>query len=154
MAAEVELALYFADRAQHLREVVWPALARGRVVVSDRFTDSTIAYQGHGRGLPLRLIRALDRLMTGGFRPRYTVLLDLPPEQGLRRARRRNRASGLTKSEGRFEQERLEFHRRVRKGYLQMARRERKRFVVVPAVGTAAEIHEEIWRKLAPRLGA
>lgn len=154
MVPEVELALYFADRAQHLREVVWPALAEGRVVVSDRFTDSTVAYQGHGRRLSQRLIQSLDRIMTGRFRPRYTVLLDLAPEQGLRRARKRNRAGGLAKSEGRFEREQLEFHRRVRKGYLRMARRERGRFVVVPAAGSPPEVHEVIWRKLARRLGA
>jgi len=154
MVPEVELALYFADRAQHLREVVRPALAEGRVVVSDRFTDSTIAYQGHGRGLSQRLIGSLDRIMTGRFRPRFTVLLDLPPEEGLRRARKRNRDSGLTKSEGRFELERLEFHRRVRKGYLRMARRERGRFLVVPASGSSPEVHQAVWRRLAPRLGA
>lgn len=154
MVREVELALYFADRAQHLREVIWPALAEGRVVISDRFTDSTLAYQGRGRGISLKLIRSLDRLMTGGFRPRLTVLLDLPADEGLRRARGRNRTLPRGGSEGRFEQERLDFHRRVRLGYLQIARRERRRYIVVPARGTRRVIHEEIWKRVASRIGA
>jgi dTMP kinase len=152
MVPEVELALYFADRAQHLREVIWPALDEGRIVITDRFTDSSIAYQGFGRGLSRRLIRSFDRLMTGEFRPRYTVLLDLRPEDGLRRARVRNRRTRQSRTQGRFEQERLEFHRRVRKGYLQLARQEKRRYVVVPAKGNRLQIHEEIWERLAPRI--
>jgi len=121
MSAETELGLYFSDRAQHLREVVWPALAAGRIVLCDRFTDSTMAYQGYGRGLSLRQIRALDRAMTGEFRPQVTLLLDLSVEEGLARARKRNRESTSHGDEGRFEQEELNFHRRVRAGYAKMA---------------------------------
>lgn len=152
MAPEVELALYFADRAQHLREVVWPALEKGQIVISDRFTDSTIAYQGYGRGLSRRLIRALDRAMTGEYRPRLTVLLDLPAEDGLRRARSRNRREKTSRREGRFEAERLDFHRRVRQGYLRLARRESQRYLVVPANGEPKPIHERIWKSLVSRL--
>ncbi len=152
MAPEVEMALYFADRAQHLREVIWPALEEGKIVISDRFTDTSIVYQGYARGLPRALLRSLDRIMTGEFRPRFTILLDLPVEQGLKRARGRNLRSPKSRSEGRFEAERLAFHRRVRDGYLRMARRERRRYIVVPAKGDRRQLHEEIWSELAPRM--
>lgn len=148
MCAETELGLYFSDRAQHLREVVWPALDAGRIVVSDRFTDSTLAYQGHGRGLPLRLIRSLDRIMTGEFRPTVTLLLDLTAEEGLRRARQRNRRSASHGREGRFEEEELAFHERVRKGYAKMARRHHDRYVTVSAAGSVNDVHEALWQAL------
>ena len=152
MVPEVELALYFADRAQHLREVIWPALEGGRIVITDRFTDSSIAYQGYGRGLSRRMIRSFDQLMTGGARPRYTVLLDLKPEDGLRRARVRNERTRRSRTQGRFELERLEFHRRVRKGYFQLARQAKRRYIVVPAMGEPLQVHQGIWERLAPRL--
>jgi len=148
LCAEAELGLYFSDRAQHLREIVWPALEAGRIVVTDRFTDSTLAYQGYGRQLSLSMIRSLDRIMTGSFRPHVTLLLDLPVEEGLRRARRRNKESVTHGREGRFEKEELAFHERVRKGYANMARREPKRFVTVSAQGTASEVHEALWTAL------
>jgi dTMP kinase len=148
MCPETELGLYFSDRAQHLREVVWPALHSGKIVVSDRFTDSTLAYQGYGRGLSLPLIRRLDRIMTGGFRPDVTVLLDLTAATGLSRARRRNRESESHRKEGRFEIETLGFHERVRGGYLELARREPGRFLLVPAEGSPAKVHEAVWARL------
>ena len=153
MVPVVELALYFADRAQHLREVIWPALDDGKIVICDRFTDSTIAYQGYARGLSRRMIRSLDRVMTGEYRPRFTVLLDLPVEHGLKRARGRNKRNQKDRGEGRFEQERNEFHRRVRRAYFQMARKEPKRYIVVPAQGSRQTIQQEIWNRLAPRMG-
>ena len=148
MCAETELGLYFSDRAQHLREVVWPALEAGRIVLCDRFTDSTMAYQGYGRGLSLRQIRALDRSMTGEFRPHVTLLLDLSVEEGLARARKRNRESPSHGDEGRFEQEELNFHRRVRAGYAKMARKESERYVIVPASGKPRDVHEALWTAL------
>jgi dTMP kinase len=148
LAAEAELGLYFSDRAQHLREVVWPALASGKIVVCDRFTDSTLAYQGHGRGLPLRVIHSLDRIMTGNFRPHVTILLDIGAELGLIRARRRNREREALQKEARFEGEVLAFHERVRRAYLLMARREPDRFVVVSAEGGPKGVQEELWSKL------
>jgi len=148
MCPESELGLYFSDRAQHLREVILPALRAGKVVVSDRFTDSTFTYQGYGRGLSLNLIRRLDRIMTGNFRPDVTVLLDLPAEAGLSRARRRNRESESHRNEGRFEMEALAFHERVRRGYFALARREPGRFVVVPAEGSLTRVHETVWTRL------
>ena len=148
MCPETELGLYFSDRAQHLREVVWPALRAGKIVVSDRFTDSTLAYQGYGRGLSLSLIRRLDRIMTGGFRPDVTVLLDLAAETGLSRARRRNRERKALRKEGRFEIEALAFHERVRSGYLRLARKEPERFVLIPVEGSPANVHETVWTRL------
>lgn len=148
LAPEAELGLYFSDRAQHLRELVWPALASGKIVVCDRFTDSTLAYQGHGRGLPLSVVRSLDRIMTGNFRPDVTILLDIGAGEGLLRARRRNRERAVLRKEARFEGETLSFHERVRRAYLQMARREPDRFVVVSAAGEPRAVHEEVWTKL------
>lgn len=148
MSPEAELGLYFSDRAQHLREVIWPALEAGRIVVCDRYTDSTLAYQGYGRGLSLRLIRSLDRIMTGGFRPDVTLLLDVSAAYGLSRARRRNRGQSALRKEARFESETLAFHERVRRGYLQMARREPERFLVLSAEGPRSRVHEEVWARL------
>lgn len=148
LCPESELGLYFSDRAQHLREIVWPALEAGKLVVSDRFTDSTLAYQGYGRGLSLRMIRSLDRIMTGEFRPHVTLLLDLSASEGLRRARRRNKQSVKHGNEGRFEKEKLAFHNRVRKAYAKLAKQDPKRYVTVSAEGTTAEVHEALWNAL------
>ncbi|MGH9320250.1 MAG: dTMP kinase [Vicinamibacteria bacterium] len=145
MSPETELGLYFSDRAQHLREVIWPALDSGKIVVCDRYTDSTVAYQGYGRGLPLGLIRSFDRIMTGGFRPDVTFLLDIGADAGLGRARKRNRDNQALRKEGRFETEALQFHQRVRRGYLRMARREPDRFLVVDAEGNPKRVHEALW---------
>jgi dTMP kinase len=145
MSPEAELGLYFSDRAQHLREVVWPAIAAGKIVVCDRFTDSTIAYQGYGRKLSLRMIRSLDRIMTGTYRPNVTLFLDLPIEAGLERARARNHKEALL-DEGRFEAEEIEFHERVRAGYMKMVRREPDRFIVVPVEGNKKKVQESVWK--------
>ncbi len=112
-----ELLLYAAARAQHMSEVVTPALEAGGIVLCDRFTDATIAYQGYGRRLDLAVIDKLNQLATGGIRPDLTVLLDCPAETGLKRAISRiNSAAGAR--EERFELESLQFHQRVRDGYL------------------------------------
>lgn len=152
MSPEAELGLYFSDRAQHLREVVWPAIASGKIVVCDRFTDSTIAYQGYGRRLSLRMIRSLDRIMTGVYRPDVTLFLDLPLKAGLERARARNHEEALL-DEGRFEAEEIEFHERVRAGYLKMVRREPERFIVVPVEGNKKQVQESIWKAVKTCIG-
>lgn len=151
MSPETELGLYFADRAQHLRQIVWPALDASKLVLCDRYTDSTFAYQGYGRGIPLKLIRSLDRVMTGSFRPRFTVLLDLPAQEGLTRALQRNKSKAAFAKEGRFEQEHLDFHERVRRGYLRMARREPGRYVVVSASGTRRQVQQAVANALRKR---
>jgi dTMP kinase len=127
-----ELLLYAASRAQHLKEVIRPALAGGAVVLCDRFSDATIAYQGYGRGLDLDMIQALDRLVTDGMRPDLTVLLDVETAVGLARARGRNNQQGL-EAEARFENEALAFHERVRQGYLALARKAPDRITIVDA---------------------
>lgn len=121
-----ELMLYAADRAQHVAEVVRPALEAGKVVVCDRFADSTLAYQGYGRGLDAELIRALNAMATGGLTPDLTLLLDLEPEIGLSRI-------AATRASDRLEQAGLAFHRRLREGYLALAAAEPERIVVVNA---------------------
>ena len=138
-----ELLLYAASRAQHLREVIRPALAMGRIVLCDRFSDATIAYQGYGRGLSVPVIRELDRIVTAGLRPRLTVLLDLPAETGLGRARGRNTSQGLH-GEARFENEDIAFHSMVRNGYLQLAKEEPERIHTVNAARSPEEVQEDI----------
>lgn len=137
-----ELFLIEAARTEHLRRVVRPALERGAVVLCDRFTDSTLAYQGFGRGLPLAAIRALHRLPALGPRPDLTILLDLPVGQGLIRARSRNRgpSAARRRSESRIDNEPTAFHTRVRRGFLAIARSEPNRVVVVPAKGEVAAV--------------
>jgi dTMP kinase len=138
-----ELLLYAASRAQHLREVIHPALVEGRIVLCDRFSDATLAYQGYGRGLSVPVIRELDRIVTAGLRPALTVLLDLPAEMGLGRARGRNTSEGLH-GEARFENEDLAFHNRVRDGYLLLADQEPGRIRVVNAGRPPEEIQAEV----------
>ena len=126
----VEALLVFASRRQHLAEVIEPALAAGTWVLCDRFTDSSLAYQGHGRGLQLSWLRDLDRLATDGRRPDHTLLFDLPPEAAQQRGqspKRRQRAGGLD----RFDALNLAFYRQVREGYLALVRREPERFTLI-----------------------
>ena len=131
LAPAAELFLYLADRAQHVREVIAPALKAGKVVLCDRYTDSTLAYQGYGRGHEVERLRSLNAFASGGLQPDLTLLLDLPAETGLARARARNELEGKVEAEGRFEAEDLAFHQRVRAGFLDLARHEPKRFLVV-----------------------
>jgi len=137
-----ELLLYAADRAEHVSKVIVPALAAGQVVVCDRFIDSTLAYQGYGRGLDLEKIRQLNHLATGGLQPHLTLWLDLLPEVGL--ARR-----GIP---DKLEQERLEFHRRVYQGFQTLAVSEPQRIVRVDAEGSLAEVAARIWSVVESRL--
>jgi dTMP kinase len=147
MTAVAELLLYEASRAQLVGEVIRPALARGEVVLCDRFTDSTVAYQGYGRGLELDIIESLNRLVSGGLRPDCTFLLDLDPAAGLARVRQRT-------PEDRMEAEVLEFHRRVREGFLAIARREPDRVVVLDGTRPPGEIATRIRDRVTALLGA
>jgi dTMP kinase len=141
-----ELLLFAADRAQHVDEVIRPALARGDVVLCDRFTDSTIAYQGYGRGLDRGAIAQTIALATRGLVPDLTILLDLPVEQGLAR---RYGDLGHARSADLFEREAQHFHQRVRDGFLALARTEPHRFLVVDATRPPASITEVIWARIA-----
>lgn len=137
-----ELLLYLADRYQHLREVIEPALVRGLFVLSDRYHDATLAYQGAARGIPRRTIDALACAI-GIREPDGTVLLDLEPEVGLRRARARN-ASSASAGEGRFEEEEMPFHREVRRAYLELAATSRGRIRIVDGCGSPDDVFARI----------
>lgn len=141
---EAELFLYLADRAQHVGQVIRPALAEGVVVLSDRYADSTVVYQGYGRGLDPERLRELNDMAVGGLWPDLTLVFDLPPEEGLRRAMTRNLREGTSVSEGRFEAEHLAFHARVREGYLTWAALHPARFRVVDATRTPDQVFEDV----------
>jgi dTMP kinase len=144
-----EMALMFASRAQHIREVIEPGVAQGKIVLCDRFTDSTEAYQGSGRKLGNKAVLELHRILCGDLQPDLTILLDSDLATSVERARRRNvaktaKAGRFHKDENRFEQENRAFFGRVRNGYLAIARRESDRVVVVDARGTPAQTHAKI----------
>ncbi len=137
-----ELLLYAAARAQHVAEKVRPALERGEIVLCDRFADSTWAYQGFARGLGVELVTQVNTLATGGLEPDLTLLYDLPVEIGLARARARADRLPQDQREDRFEREQLDFHRRLREGYLRLAEMHRNRFRVLDA----ASDEESVWQ--------
>ncbi len=147
-----ELLLYLADRYQHLRERIEPALQRGVTVLSDRYHDATRAYQGAARRIPAATIEGLANLL-GIREPDKTILLDLPPEVGLGRARMRNQETGSAGAEGRFEAEALSFHRDVREAYLALAKAAPGRICVIDAAGTPAEVFARIEPLLAAWFG-
>lgn len=150
MTALSELLLYEASRAQLVREVIRPALAAGRIVLCDRFTDSTVAYQGYGRGLDLALVTRLNALGSDGLAPDLTLLFDLDPAVGLTRAAGRLRSP--RKAEDRMEGEVLAFHQRVRAGYRALVAAEPERFAVLDAARGIVEIESEVRRRLEARL--
>ena len=147
MGARAEILLYSADRAQHVAQLIRPALAAGKVVVSDRYADSTLAYQGHGRGLDLEVLRTITTFATSGLTPDLTFYLDVTPEEGLQRRR-------LGGDEwNRLDAEALEFHQRVRDGYLRLVEQELERWVVVDAARSVEEVQIEIRGLVRGRLG-
>jgi dTMP kinase len=150
-----ELALMFASRAQHIEEVIQPALAQGQVVLCDRFTDSTEAYQGGGRKLGSEPVLALHRILCGDLKPELTILMDSDVAASVERARRRNRRrdpTGRGENENRFEQESRAFFGRVRNTYLAIAAREPGRVVLVDARGSADETHAQIVKVVRRKL--
>lgn len=144
-----ELILYAADRAQHVGEVIIPGLDDGKWIICDRFFDATVAYQGFGRGLDMDLIRTLNEKATSGLSPDITILMDCPEDIGLKRALDRNRDQSM-EDLGRFEKEKMEFHHRVRKGYLALAERYRERFYIIDASKSVAEVEQDILNTLKP----
>lgn len=148
MAPWTEVFLYAASRAQLVSEVIRPALEAGKVVLCDRYADSTLAYQGYGRGLDLETLRGIIALATGGLTPDLTLYLDIAPEEGL--ARRRTGGEELN----RLDQETLEFHRRVRAGYLELASQEPQRWVVVDAREPIEVVQETLRWILSQRMPA
>ena len=142
---QTELFLYLADRAQHVEEVIQPALAGGRIVLCDRFTDSTLAYQGYGRGVDLDRLREMNRIASCGIAPDLTILLDCPVGLGLARTARRSAGRRAAESrEDRFEREQAEFHDRVRRGFLELAAAEPARIRVLDAARPIEEVQEKI----------
>lgn len=148
LAPLAEMALMFASRAQHIAEVIEPALAASSIVLCDRFTDSTEAYQGSGRRLGSEPVRALHRVLCGDLQPELTILLDSDAYASVSRARRRNKrnskSAGRSHDENRFEQETRAFFARVRDGFAAIARREPGRVVIVDARGTPGQTHAKI----------
>jgi dTMP kinase len=146
MDARTEILLYSADRAQNVAECIRPALAVGKIVVSDRYYDSTLAYQGYGRGLDLEMLRAITAFATGGLKPDLTLYLDIAPEEGLQR----RQAGG--EEWNRLDAETLEFHRRVRAGYMELIEREPERWAVIDAARALEEVQEGIRAQVEARL--
>lgn len=144
ISPEAELFLYLADRAQHVAARIRPALSEGKLVVSDRYADSTIVYQGYGRGLDVDELYRLNNLAVQGLWPDLTLVLDLDVETGLGRAIRRNRELGLAEKEGRFEAESLAFHNKIRAGYQDWAARHPGRIRLIDASGSPDEVFARI----------
>lgn len=145
-----ELLLYFASRAQNVDQVIRPALDSGRIVLCDRFTDSTLAYQGCGRGVDTGVVLELDRIACRGLKPDTTLLIDIDLETSLARARRRNERLG--QSESRIDDENAAFHERVRRGYLALAQAEPERFVVIDGRAAIGEVAASIREALRNRV--
>lgn len=141
---EAELFLFAAARAELVGKVIAPALKQGRIVIADRFSPSTLAYQCYGRGLEPLWVEQVNLLATGGLKPDLVILLDLPPEEGLGRKE--------SKGYDRFQAEGLEFHRRVREGYLRLAEAEPDRWLVLNARLPRKEIKKLVWDKIGPKL--
>ena len=146
LAATSELLLMFAARAQNVEQWILPALHQGQIVISDRFTDSSIAYQGSGRGLGWDTVLELDRIACRGLIPDITLCIDIDSETGLARAQLRGN------SETRLEEQAIEFHHKVREAYHQLARNEPQRFRLVDGRGTPEAIAAKVWKQVAPLL--
>ncbi|MCS7215294.1 MAG: dTMP kinase [Thermodesulfovibrio sp.] len=136
-----ELLLYFADRVQHIEEKIKPSIESGFIVICDRFTDSTFVYQGYARGISIDLIKRLNKVILDKFIPDLTILLDCPAEVGLKRNQKINKKD-------RFEIENLDFHEKVRRGYLELVQVNKKRFFVLDATQSIDKISEEIYKKV------
>ena len=149
-----ELLLYAADRAQHIRSKIKPALSEGKIVICDRFSDSTTVYQGYARGLNIELIRALNHMVLENLIPDITFLLDLDPHIGLNRAWKQINNGSRENNESRFEEEALSFHERVRSGYLELARLEPKRFRIIDAAKDELVVKNDIHKELLTHLSA
>ncbi len=143
ISSQAELFLFLADRAQHITDVIKPSLARGEIILCDRFVDSTIVYQGYGRGLDILMLEKLNLCATEGLLPELTFLLDLDAETGLSRAKSRNYKKNMEKSEGRFEAEELNFHLKVREGFLTLASQNKNRIQILNAKEKPNQVAEQ-----------
>jgi len=152
MDPTTELLLYAASRRQHVTEVLEPSIASGAVVLCDRFTDSTLAYQGFGRMLNFDRLELLNKLATGGLSPDLTIIYDVAEEVGLARASARNETSSAARRESRIEGEELRFHRRVREGYLTLAVSDPKRYAVIDGSLSPDDVTAATVREVSARL--
>jgi dTMP kinase len=154
IASPTELFLYLADRAQHVQEVILPAIESSKIVLCDRYTDSTLAYQGYGRGIDLGLLRQLNEFANRGVKPDLTLLLDCPVELGLSRTTQRQPSAGSAGGrEDRFEREKVEFHEKVRAGFLAMARAGPERFRIIDASRSVEQVSREIQNIIDREMG-
>ncbi|MCP4400247.1 MAG: dTMP kinase [bacterium] len=144
MSSLAELLLYEASRAQHVQEKILPNLDHGIHVICDRYGDASVAYQGFGRDLTVQIVKDANRLATGGLQPDLTLLLDVDPEAGLSRARARNLKFDFAVEEGRFEEEDILFHRKVREGYLALLKEEPERFRVIDGNTGIEDVQRQI----------
>jgi len=148
-----ELLLYAADRAQHVRKKVMPLLSSNKTVICDRFSDATVAYQGFARGLDLETVRKLNNIVLGGLRPNLTFLFDLPAKTGLERAWKQLDMGSRTLTESRFEKETIDFHEKVRTGYLKLAGEEPDRFTIVDASVDEVQVKNSVYETLSQQFG-
>jgi dTMP kinase len=148
MCAEAEVFLFCAARAQHVREIIAPALNQNKLVLCDRFSDATYAYQGTARGLNLEFIKAINDFSSMGLKPGLTLLFDLPVEAGLTRATERDSRLQDSSSSDRFERESMNFHNKVREGYLNILKNEPERFRLIDAFGDIDSIQKEVRRHI------
>jgi len=149
LASATEVLLYFAARAQNVEQVIRPALAERKIVLSDRFTDSSLAYQGCGRGLGADTVLDLDRIACGGLRPDLTLLIEIDLDTSLARARARNRQGNRT---DRMEEQEAAFYNRVRDAYSALAKAEPERFRVIDGRAGIGQVTEEVWKAVAPHV--
>jgi len=149
---KTELLLYQASRAQLIKDVITPSLEQGCIVLCDRFTDATLAYQGYAQGISRDLIRGLNQFASEELTPDFTILIDCPVEIGLKRARDRNDTRSLSESEDRFEEKSIAFHQKVRWGYLQIAEQHSNRYHVVDGRDSPSAIEQDIRSALLKKM--
>ncbi len=149
-----ELLLYMADRSQHINEIIIPHLASGKLVLCDRYYDATLVYQGYARGIDIEIIQRLHRWVLKDLKPDVTILMDLEPQIGLKRAWKEIDRGTRTGRETRFEKETLRFHKKVRAGYLALARNDPDRFEVIDASQSERQVRERIIHLLDRKIAA
>jgi dTMP kinase len=152
LTPKAELFLYAADRIQHIEQLILPSLNEGKIVVTDRFVDSTTVYQGYARGLDLKLVEKINDLVLDGLKPDLTILLDLPPIVGLARVRDQLQFGERDESESRFEQEELLFHKKIREGFITLAQKEMSRFQIIDADRDPDDVKKDVIRVLKTAL--
>lgn len=149
LSVQTEALLMIAARTEHVQKIIQPALLRDAIVICDRFSDSTLVYQGLAQGKDIDLLRSIHEFGFSDLRPDLTFVLDVPPEQGLKRAEDRLQ---INNAESRFEDKGLAFHRRVRDGFIELAAQDPQRFVIVDASGTAEQTDEQVRQQISNRL--